>query len=331
MDHKSIISQAAVLSITIVNADGIRRVATPADLLTHVAGGKFFWVDIVGSDEAARASFLGELGFDEADLAWAQRFGQSGRMVIDRRRLRATTWLAERYGKSLIEIHVLASRQCVVTMWNGEAALLDEIREHYAERAAELEKNSSEATAILLQLLLSTLNNLISDLDERIEALRTQLRREPFSIDFSTLGERLQRLQSVWSEFDRYSSAVRMAIVGVEALPDVDQRAAAEWNDYADEVDDVEHRFQERTRWGAEIVQGYAAAVAQRQGDQINRLTIVTLIFLPITFLTGFFGMNFNWMIESVGSRIAFVLLGLLLPMLSAVATVFWLKRRGLM
>ena len=52
----------------------------------------------------------------------------------------------------------------------------------------------------------------------------------------------------------------------------------------------------------------------QHQSDQINRLTLVSVIFLPITFVTGFFGMNFNWMIANIGDRRAFLALGVALP-----------------
>ena len=41
-----------------------------------------------------------------------------------------------------------------------------------------------------------------------------------------------------------------------------------------------------------------------------ERLTIVATIFLPLTVLTGFFGMNFNWMIDNLSSAWAFFALG---------------------
>jgi|SRR5271166_1307356 len=321
---------AAHLVSTVVTADGARQIATGAEIRALVSAGKFFWIDLVGNGEAAREALLGELGLDSSDLDWIQRFGQSGRMSVGPQRLRTVTWIAAPLGH-LSEVHLLCTPTCVVTAWSGDAEMLGEIREHLADRAKSLEKSSYLAAAILLQLLLGTLHYAISELDDRLQALREQLKEKPGSIDFATLTGRLQRLQSAWSDIDRYSSAVRTAIVGVEALPNIDQRAAAELNDYADQVEDVEQRLQVRTRWGSEIVQDYAAAIAQRQGEQINRLTIVSLIFLPITFLTGFFGMNFNWMIDSLGSPVAFIILGLLLPAMSVLGTVLWFKRRGLM
>ena len=39
-------------------------------------------------------------------------------------------------------------------------------------------------------------------------------------------------------------------------------------------------------------------------------VSVVATIFVPLTFVTGFFGMNFGWMVDHIDSPIAFWLLG---------------------
>jgi Mg2+ and Co2+ transporter CorA len=288
------------------------------------------WLDLVGGQQSVCLEFLKQLGLDSEDIAWLQRFGQTGRMSLRQHRLRAVTWVAESTG-TLMEIHVLGSERWIVTMWNGDVAALDLARQRFAESGSELEKSPYLAAAILLQLLLATLDDSISAMDARLYHIEEQVAKDPDSLDLADLRKQLSLRQPTWARFERYSSSVRLAMVGVEAVPGIDARGAAELNDYADQVEDVEHRFRERIQWASDAIHNYAAAMAQRQSQQISRLTVVSLVFLPITFLTGFFGMNFNWMVHVLGSEVAFLALGILLPATSVALTVFWLKRRRIL
>jgi len=316
-------------TVVIAESVGIRPVVTTTDLRDILATIDFFWVDVSVGDEALRTDMLTQLGLEASDMSWALRFGQTPGMVIDRRGLRAVTWLAEPPGNAT-EVHVLCSQRCVLSVWSGDPAALAQARSHFADRAAELSRSRFEAAAIVLQLLLGTLNDAISTLDTRLDEVRDQLQSRSAAVEFTTVAHQLQKVRSRWAEFDRYSSAVRFAMVAVEAVPGMDARGAAELNDYAAQVVHTEHRLQVRSQWTSSILQDYSAAIAQRQGNQINRLTLVSLIFLPITFLTGFFGMNFGWMNQAIGSAPAFAALGLGLPALSIVLTVVWLRQRGL-
>lgn len=70
-------------------------------------------------------------------------------------------------------------------------------------------------------------------------------------------------------------------------------------------------------------------------GDVLNeqdsvvseRLTLVATIFLPLTLATGFFGMNFQWMLDRLGSLPGFIIFGLVVPGLLTVATLFFIRR----
>jgi magnesium transporter len=43
-------------------------------------------------------------------------------------------------------------------------------------------------------------------------------------------------------------------------------------------------------------------------------VSVLAAIFVPLTFITGFFGMNFGWMVDQIDSPIAFWLLALVMP-----------------
>ena len=60
-------------------------------------------------------------------------------------------------------------------------------------------------------------------------------------------------------------------------------------------------------------------------------VSVVATIFVPLTFITGFFGMNFGWMIDQVDSQIAFWLLGFVVPLATAILSWRLLVRRFLM
>jgi magnesium transporter len=60
-------------------------------------------------------------------------------------------------------------------------------------------------------------------------------------------------------------------------------------------------------------------------------VSVVATIFVPLTFVTGFFGMNFGWMIDHIDSRLAFWLLGMAVPVATAALSWRFLLRRFVM
>ncbi len=83
----------------------------------------------------------------------------------------------------------------------------------------------------------------------------------------------------------------------------------------------------------------YVSRLARRlhdaAGDELSQqssliteqLTLVNTIFLPLTLGAAFFGMNFGWMTDRIGSWQAFLVLGLGVPALLSTATVLVMSR----
>ncbi len=56
--------------------------------------------------------------------------------------------------------------------------------------------------------------------------------------------------------------------------------------------------------------------------ERAYQVSVVATIFVPLTFVTGFFGMNFGWMVDHIDSPLAFWLLGMAVPI--ATAALLW-------
>jgi len=69
--------------------------------------------------------------------------------------------------------------------------------------------------------------------------------------------------------------------------------------------------------------------IAAAQNRIVKQLTIVASVFLPLTFITGFFGQNFAWLVRHVESRSDFALIGIGSLILSCVLLLGWFKRGG--
>jgi Mg2+ and Co2+ transporter CorA len=59
-------------------------------------------------------------------------------------------------------------------------------------------------------------------------------------------------------------------------------------------------------------------------------VSLVATIFVPLTFVTGFFGMNFGWMVDRIDTQASFWVLGIFIPVATAALAWRFVLRRFL-
>jgi magnesium transporter len=72
----------------------------------------------------------------------------------------------------------------------------------------------------------------------------------------------------------------------------------------------------------------YLSTVANRQNEVMKQLAVIATIFLPLTFLTGFFGQNFGFLVNHITGEARFLIIGIGSLVISCLALWYFFRRR---
>jgi magnesium transporter len=90
-----------------------------------------------------------------------------------------------------------------------------------------------------------------------------------------------------------------LALMNYEDFQWISQPVKALFNqELVHQVDNLWQEYQALRVWMSELMEIQRDNIASKTSERINRLTILSSIFLPLTFITGFYGMNFKHMPE---------------------------------
>jgi magnesium transporter len=198
-----------------------------------------------------------------------------------------------------IEVHVLVSGDYVLTVHTAPASLPDVL-----ELAVPEHRTEQYLIYAVLEAMLATHFDELSHVNDQIDdLLELSIGLERGSVRNQTLRQIMSKLTSLRHQaaplrgtFERVSHEIGL-VSGLE--PDSEG--------YFDHVGDQLNRLVEAIDAAADTL---ARMIDLRLNETTYWLTAVATVFLPLTFVTGFFGMNFGWMVRHINSPLAFVLLG---------------------
>lgn len=303
---------------------------TAADAARREGDAPFAWIDVEaeGPGDADAAALLTSLGLDDFQVAAALRSGLAGTFQPSSDGILVVTWAAEPDQVALVELHIGWRPEVLVTVRFAGSRAVARIQEELARRPAAFAQPAS-VLGIVLQLLLASVDMRLTELRERLDETDESIIEHPTP---QALGElrALRRATAPMSRrFPAYTDTVQTALVDPGALPGMDERGVQHLRAYLAQCTDTLHRLGDLADGLRNAVQDYQTETGAQQGSRIDQLTIVSIIFLPVTFLTGYFGMNFQWLDDQLESFAAWFLLGVLVPVVMLVASVAVLASRG--
>ncbi len=291
------------------------------------------WVDVrlQGGDESEATGILTAVAIDPAQAHAVLTAGLSTDFSITSTSVQGVCWIDDADGSPAVQVFFTWDQQRLVTVRSGGDAAIADIRQRIGERADLLRKDQSTLPGVVLQLMLAT-----------VQKGLTRMMIEVGSLDMEVIAtqtpkdQQSQQLVAYRNSFAPLALRFPMYLVNVQAALIDPVTVDGLGGDGMDQLKQFLAGVQSTNGLIGNLAdavrntaQDIQAQVSNWQGNRINVLTIVTMIFLPITFLTGYFGMNFAWLDDQLNSFWMWIGLGVALPIALVVGSVILLANGG--
>ena len=316
--------------------DGHRSDTGPMSLQEAAARsgqGGFVWLGLFEPDAAELAQVRDLFGLHELAVEDAQNMHMRPKIDSYDKDVQLIILRTARYDDAAEEVEfgeisIFFSPTFVIAVRQGVASELREARQRLEQRPELLAAGSSSVLWAIMDQVVDGYAPVVTGLDHDIDQIEATV--------FSGAVAPTERIYSLRNEATDFYRAVH-PMLAVSAI--VERAAPKKMRPYFRDVRDnlllIDEEITDQRDLLATVLQANMAVISVEQtklsllqNNTIEQLTILATIFLPLTFVTGFFGQNFGWLvrhIDSPGKFIVYGIGGLLLPLLMLY---LWLRRR---
>jgi len=316
--------------------DGHRSDVGPMSLQEAAARsgqGGFVWLGLFEPDAAELAQVRDSFGLHELAVEDAQNLHMRPKIDSYDKDVQLIILRTARYDDAAEEVEfgeisIFFSPTFVIAVRQGVASELREARQRLEHRPELLAAGSSSVLWAIMDQVVDGYAPVVAGLDHDIDQIEATV--------FSGAVAPTERIYSLRNEATDFYRAVH-PMLAVSAI--VERAAPKKMRPYFRDVRDnlllIDEEITDQRDLLATVLQANMAVISVEQtklsllqNNTIEQLTILATIFLPLTFVTGFFGQNFGWLvrhIDSPGKFIVYGIGGLLLPLLMLY---LWLRRR---
>ncbi|HEX2707449.1 MAG TPA: magnesium/cobalt transporter CorA [Solirubrobacterales bacterium] len=225
---------------------------------------------------------------------------------------------------ALEEVHAFLSGGYIVTSHQGRCSALEEARERL-----EAKSPRSEQFVIyrVLDGLTDTFFPVLDRLDERMERLDGEIFDRPMPSQLEEITTLRRELVALRRVVTPQRDLLARGVDDILEIPGLEADSRNYFRDVYDHAIRISDQIDSYRDLLAGTRDAYLSVVSNRLNQITKQLTVVATIFLPLSFIVGFFGQNFKWLVEGIGSEAEFLILGIGSLLLSVIGLLIWFRR----
>ncbi len=285
----------------------------------------WIWLDLFDEEPESEKQFLQKnFAFDEFDILEAQRKRHPPSVSFHKNHTYLLTKPLDSDSQDLdfstLQLALFIGDNFLVTRRSAHSNYLDQLWSETSENRTYLLAPIKILSA-LLRRITTRYANILLNLESRLDIIEDEI--------FESTSETLVK------ELSGYNTSLRKMrrIIAYhnnifdELAHKIDKTIHSDWHDELEDIASLMQRNNSLADLYQNVITDLIDAYISLNGHHLNQimkvLTIVTVIFVPITFLAGIYGMNFENIPELKSSDGYYILLSIMLTIVALLLIVF--------
>lgn len=310
---------------TVAESSGLKPADLPADIPDHLKS----WINIDGVHDTEFIRAIGER-FNLHPLVLEDIANTKERPKIEN----FDTYLYFvmnmcdhnlEHGVVMEQVSIVLGENFIISFQEDPDDIFDPIRKRLRMEGSRVRKqNADYLTYLLLDAVVDRYFVILDHLGDQIAQTEEILMHDPDK-------ETLKTIYNLKSQLNRLSRAVwpmREIVGNMQRMEThlVSKKHNAFLRDFHDHILSVIDAIDNHRDSLASMIDLYLSTTSNKMNEIMKVLTVISTIFIPLTFITGFYGMNFEFMPE-LHTRWSYpIIIGLMIIMIAG--QLYYFKRR---
>lgn len=300
------------------------------ELLKYRDGPQVCWIDVQGLGDESVLQRIGEI-FELHPLALEDAVNIPQRPKSESYELQhlfitRMTRMDDSNGLEAEQVAIFIGPHYVLTLQERHGDVFDPVRKRIRSGKAVISKMGSDYLAYaLIDTVIDGYYPAIESIGDRLHELEEEILERPTHDGLHRIHrirrDLLAMRRAVWPQREAVNALIREE---TPLITDTVRQYLRDCHDHAVQIADVIETYRELA---SSLMDIYLSSMSQRTNEVMKVLTIMSSIFIPLTFLAGIYGMNFAHMPELQTPWAYPALLGIMAVL--TVLMLYYFRRKG--
>jgi len=304
--------------------------ATAPAIEQQLTAGVFFWLDLDGVDDEAHDFLLDVMHIHHLAVDDMQHFGQRPKIEDYEGFTYMVVHGASADAMATDEVHFIFADHFLVTVHRGPCAALVQVNARIGHRRpSDVQSPQLALTYLIIDQLVDSFFPMLDKFDGEIDELEDAILVQPTDAQLGTLFDMKRSLITIRKVITPQRDMFASVTSGVVELPGVSTDGLRYMRDIYDHLIRMSDLVDGYRDLLSGVMDTHLSTVSNRLNVVMKQLTIIATVFLPLSFLTGFFGQNFGFLVAHITGRVPFYVFAIGLELASAAALLYLFRKRG--